>query len=510
MKKRIWLSCLAGIAVYAALLAALAVSESRDPSANIRGLGDALWYSLVTLSTVGYGDLYPVSLAGRIIGFLFVLMSAGVLASLIGLAAGFAREWTEERGRRLRLRRGECWIFSERNPAAAALAKSLSESREPFLAVFCGAEENAPRPRDRRVILFPGDAAEAAAECGRVAGVFLTGEDPTRNAAEAEKLEGCPVFCRGEEIPGTGAVRFFDEMSCTARAYWQRFPLREEEKEVWILGDGKLARALLDQAVLVNCRVPFRRTVYRAFGDWRNYERMHPGLLGLFSGEEGGEDTLVFCPEARFDDPERPGGPDRVILCADQREKNCELAVMIRKYFPLRGAVHIAGDAPAALGVSFGGPEEIWTEDTVIRGAQDRYARKMHETYSLGAEHPVPWEALSPFLKASNRAAADHARTKLLLLAGDSAGKGDPDQLLRAAEEKWRSLTDREPYRRNEHARWMRFHALYNWKQGPEKNGELRTHPDLIPYEELSRAEQEKDDYAWEILWRIGDGRAGR
>ena len=67
---------------------------------------------------------------------------------------------------RLRLRRGECWIFSERNPAAAALAKSLSESREPFLAVFCGAEENAPRPRDRRVILFPGDAAEAAAGAG--------------------------------------------------------------------------------------------------------------------------------------------------------------------------------------------------------------------------------------------------------------------------------------------------------------------------------------------------------
>ena len=41
--------------------------ESKSPDANITSGGDALWYSLVTITTVGYGDFYPVTAAGRII-----------------------------------------------------------------------------------------------------------------------------------------------------------------------------------------------------------------------------------------------------------------------------------------------------------------------------------------------------------------------------------------------------------------------------------------------------------
>ena len=69
-----------------------------EPESNIRGPGDALWWSLVTITTVGYGDRYPVTPEGRLIGL--ALMTAGV--GLFAVLAGFIASWfmeSEESGK---------------------------------------------------------------------------------------------------------------------------------------------------------------------------------------------------------------------------------------------------------------------------------------------------------------------------------------------------------------------------------------------------------------------------
>ena len=62
------------------------------PNSNIKTAEDALWWAYVTITTVGYGDLYPVTTEGRIVAL--VLMTAGV--GLFGVFTGYLASWFVE------------------------------------------------------------------------------------------------------------------------------------------------------------------------------------------------------------------------------------------------------------------------------------------------------------------------------------------------------------------------------------------------------------------------------
>jgi len=61
----------------------------KDPGSNIRTAEDAIWWSLVTVTTVGYGDKFPVTTEGRMIGV--VLMFVGV--GLFGTFTAYIASW---------------------------------------------------------------------------------------------------------------------------------------------------------------------------------------------------------------------------------------------------------------------------------------------------------------------------------------------------------------------------------------------------------------------------------
>lgn len=87
----------AGAALYTLLLIGLVVLEfgsmemlrieGQAEGANITTASDALWYSIVTMSTVGYGDQYPVTNGGRLLGSLIIIVGVGIFGTLTGYLA---------------------------------------------------------------------------------------------------------------------------------------------------------------------------------------------------------------------------------------------------------------------------------------------------------------------------------------------------------------------------------------------------------------------------------------
>jgi voltage-gated potassium channel len=67
----------------------VATLEESDPAHNIKTIPDALWWAITTITTVGYGDRYPVTAAGRAIGAGVMILGIGLFGLLAASLASF-------------------------------------------------------------------------------------------------------------------------------------------------------------------------------------------------------------------------------------------------------------------------------------------------------------------------------------------------------------------------------------------------------------------------------------
>jgi len=94
--------------------------------ANIRTPEDAVWWAVATITTVGYGDKYPVTSEGRVVAA--ILMVAGV--GLFGTFSGFVAAWFLAPGQ------------ANRETELAALQRDVTEIKQ-LLNARAGCQESA-------------------------------------------------------------------------------------------------------------------------------------------------------------------------------------------------------------------------------------------------------------------------------------------------------------------------------------------------------------------------------
>jgi voltage-gated potassium channel len=157
---------LLGASLVVSVAAGLIVSVERDdPHATIRSYGDGLWWAMTTFATVGYGDKYPVTAAGR--GIAVALMLLGIAAfGLVtaNLAAFFVEEQDDLAKSQLldmdeRLRRMEDILIDTRDhPAPVTILRRGSRK----VASRVGKLRKRNRRRAPRAAAMNGNAAAAA------------------------------------------------------------------------------------------------------------------------------------------------------------------------------------------------------------------------------------------------------------------------------------------------------------------------------------------------------------
>ena len=504
---------LTALVVYVLLLLLLLAAEAGQPGATIRTIGDALWYSLITMTTVGYGDMAPVTVLGRLLGLVFALCSIGILTALIGVGLRLlGGEFLPKL--RLRRNRGCRWYaFTEANEDALALSRAIAREDGNALMIFTDGDGSQIRGRCVSLRAAPEELIRMRGGTDGIS-LFCVGAEPWRNyalalsAAEQGVQSYCMADVRAEKLPLK--LQVFSPVEAMSRSYWKEHPLTRAERRVVLIGCGGAVSALLERALLTNVFEAGRRVEYHLFGDAAGFASLHPELVRALAGEDETEDRLVLHTEPWTQAGELLLSADRIILCFEGDRENFEAFETLKNWLPATAAVHLRLSDAMPGAVCFGGREESMRPEFVMKDELNRQAILMNEIYNEGAAKPVAWGELSPFLRQSNIAAADHLIVKARYLLGDESLTALRPALLARAYASFRERYAVEPdlLQEMEHRRWMRFYQMYNWRYAPERDDARRLHPLLLPYAQLSEEVRRKDAYAWEMLGRLAEADA--
>lgn len=136
LRERKQSALLAGVFLAFLLLACSSIAilqlEAHRTDANIHSAIDAVWWAVTTMSTVGYGDRYPVSVGGRVVGMLLMISGVGIFGALSGLMAAWFLAPDEEK----------------RKAKHADTDREVKEMRELIVALTRDVQSRSPEPHD--------------------------------------------------------------------------------------------------------------------------------------------------------------------------------------------------------------------------------------------------------------------------------------------------------------------------------------------------------------------------
>ena len=498
-------------AAYAAVLVLLLAAETKAEGSSIHSIGDAVWYSIITLTTVGYGDISPVTPLGRILGILLALCSLGVFTALIGVLISFV---SGKAGPKMKLRsaRNRRWyVINEENEQSEEFAKAVLTDDPGSLIVFTDSAEKRMNVKD--IVRFECSPEELADIKGSKKDImyFCMSDDLWENYRQAADASGAGIdtYCMTDFDSGEvlGNLHIVSKKEMVSRCYWRDHPVRRDEKTIVLIGSGSIAAELLERGLLTNVFEPGRYISYHIFGDSSDFRKSHREAVKALCGGDPEDGALFLHEECWEYQPETIRNADRIIICEDDDRGSLAIYRELIRLFPTAAEIHVRLDNDVEKINGFGSSRTIFTIDSFVRDSTNRLAVMLNEIYNERSGKNASWEDLSDHLKRSNIAAADHMIVKVRYLLDDDSITELTEQNCRRAYEEFSNADPekRDICREMEHRRWMRFHLMFNWTYAQERDDLMRRHPMMVPYSELSEEDKEKDAYAWEMLAGVAD-----
>lgn len=288
-------------------------------------------------------------------------------------------------------------------------------------------------------------------------------------------------------------IHFFSYPDLVARTYWAENNLynqivdmaSDKPYKMSIIGYGPIGKALFKRAFLTNLFNLEQSIEYHVFGC--------PGIEGEFIAglNTMNKDKIIVYPENEEFNLKQVSGMDRVIVA----DCNNPLQIVQQLVLYCPGlCIHCFHTGSQKyeyfFGLdtikTFGNMAEVLTEENVIGEKLQFNAKLFNYDYVYSKtkrekEKPnltnaeLEWNKLSGFHKDSNMARADFYPIEKKLINEGKASRAAVREL--------------------EHIRWSRFHFINHWQYNEKRDNSLRHHNLLIPFDNLSDEEKNKDDF---------------
>lgn len=248
---------------------------------NLDSYGDALWWAIVTVTTIGYGDIFPVTVAGRLVGAFLMFAGIGALGVFTASIAAYLIKFDRLDALRVRGMHGHV-VVCGLGATGGLLAQAFQRDGYSVLAI----EKSEDNPhigaaREAGAVVLVGDAArtevlrrarvDRAAHIVIVAGADATNveiaaaaralvQDSTASVSCSAQIEDPELWyaLRGWDVGTQDRVRleFFNVTELGARALLARHSpftggaeAARTPPRVLIVGSGALGQHLIGQMV---------------------------------------------------------------------------------------------------------------------------------------------------------------------------------------------------------------------------------------------------------------------
>ena len=495
------------------------VCETKVHNEGFSNIFNALWYMLVTISTVGYGDIYPQTILGKVLASILIILTPVTLTYIVKVV------WDMLSGSiilRLYLSRKKHWyVFDELNNRSKKVIDSILSSENNDYIVVCRTfnkemEYLINEYIDNKTVFCIDLEYDyyIKKECDvkiflinneNDADILAKAKEIENKARKANKNINIYIASNMHFDIISNNIHVFNVNKTIAQSLINDLNKELKDEKIVLAGEGEVFEYLFESLIINNVYDRNQKNEYYIITNDETFKNRHYRILGFLedANKESFKDK-VYMFKNIFESKIMQEA-HVVILCYDD-DRNIEIANAIKKYYSNNIMIYIRysnkvdnkGNQNNKDMIFFGSNEEVFTFDKIVNESLYKNAKELNNKYieSYGGKD---WDKLDSFKKESNISSCNHFNVKRRIV--DKMSSSSNNNYI----DKYKNLSsdDKRKLFEIEHERWCRFHYIYNWEYSMSRNDSERKHNLLVPFSKLSDKDIERDRETYEFIGEL-------